>query len=66
MPIAKKYTSDHEAVVYDDATGLGTISITDYAQQSLGDVVFVELPAKGTEVSQGGTSVLLVPIMLLL
>jgi glycine cleavage system H lipoate-binding protein len=51
---AKKYTADHEAVVFDDATGLGTVTITDYAQSSLGDVVFVELPSLGTKVAQGG------------
>ena len=54
--LAKKYTEDHEAVVFDDTTGLGTITITDYAQASLGDVVFVELPTLGTEVTQGGES----------
>lgn len=32
------------------------MSITNYAQSSLGDVVFVELPSKGTTVSQGGMS----------
>lgn len=52
----KKYTTDHELVVFDDATNLGTVSITNYAQSSLGDVVFVELPSKGTTVSQGGMS----------
>ncbi|KAI0788575.1 glycine cleavage H-protein-domain-containing protein [Abortiporus biennis] len=51
--VTKRYTEEHEAVVYDDATGLGTVSITDYAQSSLGDVVFVELPVIGTEVKQG-------------
>ncbi|KAI0639765.1 glycine cleavage H-protein-domain-containing protein [Trametes polyzona] len=51
--ITKKYTEDHEAVVYDDQTQIGTVSITDYAQSSLGDVVFVELPQKGTEIAQG-------------
>ena len=50
---AKRYTSDHESVVFDDATGLGVVSITAYAQSSLGDVVFVELPAIGTEVELG-------------
>jgi hypothetical protein len=30
------------------------MSITDYAQKSLGDVVFVELPSVGTEVAKGG------------
>ena len=50
----KKYTEDHEAVVFDDSTGIGVISITNYAQESLGDVVFVELPALETKVSKGG------------
>ena len=31
----------------------GTIGITDYAQNSLGDIVFVELPKVGTEISAG-------------
>ncbi|KAI5123783.1 hypothetical protein M0805_000371 [Coniferiporia weirii] len=51
--VTKKYTTDHEAVVFDDATNVGIISITDYAQSSLGDVVFVELPSVGTQVSAG-------------
>ena len=54
MNTAKRFTEDHEAVVYDDATNVGVVSITDYAQSSLGDVVFVELPVVGTEVKQGG------------
>ena len=40
--------------MYDDATNVGVVSITDYAQSSLGDVVFVELPVVGSEVKQGG------------
>ncbi|KAI8980651.1 glycine cleavage H-protein-domain-containing protein [Trametes punicea] len=51
--ITKKYTEDHEAVIYDDQTQIGTVTITDYAQSSLGDVVYVELPQTGTEISQG-------------
>jgi len=51
--ITKKYTEDHEAVVFDDSTGVGVVSITDYAQRSLGDVVFVELPASKTKVTKG-------------
>ncbi|OBZ79162.1 Elongation factor Tu, mitochondrial [Grifola frondosa] len=51
--VTKRYTEDHEAVVFDDSTMTGIVSITDYAQSSLGDVVFVELPTVGTEVSQG-------------
>jgi hypothetical protein len=51
---AKRYTPEHEWVSYDDATGLGTIGITEYAQKALGDVVYVELPAAGTQVAAGG------------
>lgn len=42
-------------MVFDDATGLGTVSITNHAQSVLGDVVFVELPVLGSEIAQGGT-----------
>lgn len=52
--LAKKYTEEHESVVFDDATGLATIAITDHAQQSLGDVVFVDLPTVGSKFSKGG------------
>ncbi|KAF7799035.1 hypothetical protein EIP86_010265 [Pleurotus ostreatoroseus] len=51
--ITKRYTEDHEAVAFDDSNGVGVVSITDYAQSSLGDVVFVELPSVGTEVKKG-------------
>ncbi|KAJ3849830.1 single hybrid motif-containing protein [Lentinula lateritia] len=50
--VTKKYTVEHECVAFDDSTGLGVISITDHAQSSLGDVVFVELPQVGTVVAQ--------------
>jgi Glycine cleavage H-protein len=53
---AKKYTPDHEWVSLDSETLLATISITQYAQSSLGDVVFVELPKVGDEVKAGGKS----------
>ena len=51
---AKKFTPDHEAVIFDDETNIGTVTITNYAQESLGDVVFVELPAVGTKVAAHG------------
>ncbi|TFK41093.1 glycine cleavage H-protein-domain-containing protein [Crucibulum laeve] len=51
--VTKRYTVEHEAVVFDDSTGVGIVSITDHAQSVLGDVVFVELPTLGTEVAQG-------------
>jgi Glycine cleavage H-protein len=54
----KRYTADHEAIAFDDTTGIGTISITNHAQSSLGDVVFVELPNIGTKVEQGGEYVI--------
>ena len=47
-----KYTEDHEWIRIDG--DIGTIGITDYAQTQLGDVVYVELPAPGKQVSQGG------------
>lgn len=48
-----KYTPEHEWV---RATGSGTVvfGITDFAQDSLGDIVYVSLPAVGTNVSAGG------------
>jgi len=50
--VTKKYTPDHECVTFDDSNGIGVISITNHAQEALGDVVFVELPKVGTEVAQ--------------
>ena len=48
IPADLRYSSDHEWVRHEGDTV--TIGITDYAQDSLGDVVFVELPDVGTEV----------------
>ncbi len=45
-----QYTKEHEWVRLED--GIAVVGITDYAQDHLGDVVFVELPDVGTEVSQ--------------
>ena len=47
------YSKEHEWVKIDGDTA--TVGITDYAQNSLGDIVFVELPKVGTEVSAGKT-----------
>jgi glycine cleavage system H lipoate-binding protein len=49
-------------ITFDDERGVGTVSITDYAQKSLGDVVFVELPQADTEIEQGGESSLRTPL----
>ena len=46
-----RYTREHEWVKVEGDTG--TIGITDHAQQSLGDIVFVELPKPGAEISAG-------------
>jgi glycine cleavage system H protein len=46
-----KYTKEHEWINRDGATA--TVGITDYAQQSLGDIVFVELPKVGAELAAG-------------
>lgn len=53
FPSNLKYTKDHEWIRVEG--GIGTIGITEYAQGELGDVVFVELPAVGTKLSQGKT-----------
>lgn len=47
-----KYVASHEWI-RDEGDGTVTIGITDHAQDLLGDVVFVELPEVGTEVSAG-------------
>ena len=47
-----KYTEDHEWVRVDG--DIATVGITDYAQEQLGDVVFVELPDAGRTVEKGG------------
>ncbi len=47
-----KFTEDHEWIrMEDDETGV--CGITDYAQDQLGELVFVELPETGIEISQG-------------
>lgn len=46
-----KYAATHEWVKIDGDTAI--IGITDYAQDALGDIVFVELPAVGTELTAG-------------
>ncbi len=50
-PTDLKYTKDHEWVKIDG--DIATIGITDHAQDSLGDVVFVELPDEGSDVATG-------------
>jgi glycine cleavage system H protein len=53
FPADLKYTKEHEWIKIEGNTG--TIGITDYAQNSLGDIVFVELPKPGSEITAGKT-----------
>jgi len=46
-----RFTSDHEYIRVEGA--VGTVGITDHAQEQLGDIVFVELPAVGKKVKKG-------------
>jgi glycine cleavage system H protein len=48
----RRYTKDHEWIELNGA--VGTIGITNYAQEQLGDVVFVDLPKAGKNVAKGG------------
>ena len=52
-PADLKYTKDHEWIRVDGDTG--TIGITDFAQQQLGDVVYVDLPEVGAQLTAGET-----------
>ena len=47
-----KFTEDHEWILMEDDE-VGVVGITDYAQDQLGELVFVELPEVGSEWSQG-------------
>lgn len=48
--MSTKYSKDHEWVVVEG--GIATIGITNHAQEQLGDVVFIELPAIGKKVEK--------------
>ncbi|NQV46819.1 MAG: glycine cleavage system protein GcvH [Rhodospirillaceae bacterium] len=49
--MSTKYTKEHEWIVVDG--DIATVGITNYAQEQLGDVVFVEVPDAGKQLSQG-------------
>ena len=53
-----RYTKDHEWVLMEDGD-IGVIGITDYAQDQLGELVYVELPAVGQELSAGSDAVVI-------
>ena len=52
-PADLKYTKEHEWIKVDGSNA--TIGITDYAQESLGDIVFVDLPKPGSDITAGKT-----------
>ena len=54
IPDDLRYTSDHEWLRRDEASSdEAVVGITDFAQDQLGDVVYLDLPAEGDEVSAG-------------
>ena len=54
VPEALLYTKDHEWIqLHEDSTA--TVGITDYAQESLGDIIFVEFPSAGESFNRGDT-----------
>jgi len=52
-PTNYRYTKEHEWISVDG--GIGTVGITDYAQNSLGDIVYVDSPKVGDEVTASQT-----------
>jgi len=50
-PATYRYTKEHEWIQVDGK--IGTVGITDYAQNSLGDIVFVDLPKVGDSIEAG-------------
>jgi glycine cleavage system H protein len=53
VPSDLKYTAEHEWVRAGDGTSSVRVGITDYAQEALGDVVYVSLPEVGASVTAG-------------
>ena len=51
VPSELRYTSDHEWIRVEGEVAV--VGITDFAQDQLGDVVYVDLPAAGTDLEQG-------------
>ena len=52
-PDSLLYTKDHEWAL--SQNGIITVGITDFAQHQLGDIVYLELPSLGTQVTKGNT-----------
>ena len=47
-----RYTQDHQYIIVED--GVGTVGVTNYAQEKLSDVTTIELPQVGVQVQKGG------------
>ncbi|KAI6183310.1 Glycine cleavage system H protein [Aphelenchoides bicaudatus] len=56
LNLGRLYTKRHEWISIDDKKSIGTIGISEYAQEALGDVVYVELPDSGAKLEQGQTA----------
>jgi glycine cleavage system H protein len=51
VPDDRRYTKDHEWVLAEGSSGIVIVGITDYAQEQLGDVVFLDLPEVGRKLA---------------
>ncbi|MCY0904210.1 glycine cleavage system protein GcvH [Arthrobacter sp. H14-L1] len=51
IPADLSYTAEHEWITAPGADGVVRVGITDFAQDALGDVVYVQMPEAGTQVS---------------
>ena len=56
IPANLRFTKSHEWATEPDGDGIVTVGITDFAQDQLGDVVFVELPEVGRRVAAGAAT----------
>lgn len=55
VPSYLKYSKAHEWANYDDDDGVVIVGITDYAQDKIGDITFVELPEEGDELEKAAS-----------
>ena len=53
IPENLKYTRDHEWVLIDEDGKSAVVGITDFAQQELGDIVYIEIETQGDEIARG-------------
>jgi glycine cleavage system H protein len=53
IPVELRYTSDHEWIKLNGKSGI--VGITDYAQEELGDIVFIEIETVGEQLEKGQT-----------